>query len=54
MSHHARKVTGLRSARAAEFLSNAEADPQGAVARWTGNDKRSNERAAKQHPRNGG
>lgn len=54
ISHHGRKVTVLRGARAAEFLSDAQADPQGAMARWTGNYKRGNERAAKQHPRNQG
>ncbi|MDQ0615264.1 hypothetical protein QF046_002905 [Microbacterium sp. W4I4] len=54
ISHHDRKVTVLRGARAAEFLSDAEVDPQGAMARWTGNYKRGNERAAKQHPRNRG
>ncbi len=52
ISHHRRSVTMLRGARAAEFLSDAEADPQGAMARWTGNYKRGNERTAKQHPRN--
>jgi len=54
ISHHGRKVTVLRGARAAEFLAHAEADPQGAMARWTGNYKRGNERTAKQHPRNRG
>ena len=51
ISHHGRKVTVLRGARAVELLSDAEADPQGAMARWTGNYKRGNERAGKQHPR---
>lgn len=54
ISHHGRRVTVLRGARAAEFLSDAEVDPQGAMARWTGNYKRGNERAAKQHLRNRG
>ena len=52
ITHHGRKATVLRGARAAEFLADAEADPQGAMARWTGNYKRGNERAARQHPRN--
>jgi hypothetical protein len=54
ISHHGRKATVLRGARAAEFLSDVESDPQSAMARWTGNYKRGNERAAKQHPRNRG
>ena len=53
ITHHGRKATILRGARAVEFLVDAEADPQGAMARWTGNYKRGNERTAKQHPRNG-
>jgi hypothetical protein len=54
ISHHGRRVTVLRGTRAAEFLSDVESNPQGAMARWTGNYKRGNERAAKQHPRNRG
>lgn len=52
ITHHGRAVTVLRGARAAEFLDAAGADPQGAMARWTGNYRRGNERVAKQHPRN--
>lgn len=52
ISHHGRKVTVLRGARAEEFLDAAAADPQGAMARWTGNYKHGNERVAKRHPRN--
>lgn len=52
ISHHGRKATVLRGARAAEFLVDVEADAQGAMARWTGNYKHGNERAAREHPRN--
>lgn len=52
ITHHGRRATVLRGARAQEFLSDAEGDPQGAMARWTGNYRRGNERVAKQHPRN--
>ncbi|WP_404436043.1 hypothetical protein LG322_13325 [Microbacterium aerolatum] len=52
ITHHGRKATVLRGARAEEFLDEARADPQGAMARWTGNYKHGNERTAKQHPRN--
>jgi hypothetical protein len=52
ISPHGRKATVLRGARAAEFLSDAEANPRDAMARWTGNCKRGNERATKQDPRN--
>lgn len=54
ITHHGRRATVLRGARAAEFLAHAENDPQGAMARWTGNYKHGNERVAKQHPRNRG
>ena len=49
-----RAVTTLRGARAAQFLAEAQDDPQLAMARWTGNYKRGNERMARQHPRNRG
>lgn len=52
ITHQGRKATVLRGARAAEFLADAENDPQGAMARWTGNYRHGNERVAKQHPRN--
>jgi hypothetical protein len=52
ITHLGRRATILRGARAEEFLAEVESDPQGAMARWTGNYKRGNERTAKQHPRN--
>ncbi|MFD5215419.1 hypothetical protein [Microbacterium sp. NPDC058345] len=52
LTHHGRKATVLRGARAEEFLEDVASDPQGAMARWTGNYRRGNEPAAKQHPRN--
>ncbi|WP_300267741.1 hypothetical protein [Microbacterium sp.] len=52
ITHHGRTATVLRGRRAREFLAEAESDPQGTMARWTGNYKRGNERTAKQHPRN--
>lgn len=54
ITHHGRTATVLRGARAEEFLADAASDPQGAMARWTGNYKRGNERTAKRHPRNAG
>lgn len=54
ITHHGRKATVLRGARATEFLAHVDDDPQGAMARWTGNYKHGNERTAKQHPRNRG
>lgn len=52
ITHHGRRATVLRGARATEFLGEVESDPQGVMARWTGNYKRGNERQARQHPRN--
>ena len=56
ITHHGRRATVLRGPRAAEFLaevaSDQQSDPQGVMARWTGNYKRGNERQARQHPRN--
>lgn len=55
ITHHGRRATVLRGARAAEFVDEVESgDPQQVMARWTGNYKRGNERAARQHPRNRG
>lgn len=54
ITHHGHNATVLRGARAAEFLDDVAGDPQGAMARWTGNYKHGNERVAKQHPRNRG
>lgn len=51
--HHGKTSTTLRGARAQEFLAQVEqADPQLLMARVTGNYRRGNERAAKQHPCN--
>ena len=52
ISHYGRRATVLRGPRAEEFLVEVEGDPQGIMARWTGNYKRGNERQARQHPRN--
>jgi hypothetical protein len=53
ITHHGRRATTLRGARAAEFLAEVAAgDEQLVMARWTGNYKRGNERAAREHPRN--
>ncbi|WP_194420569.1 hypothetical protein [Microbacterium abyssi] len=54
ITHHGRRATVLRGGRAEKFLEEARTDPQGAMARWTGNYKHGNERTAKQHPRNRG
>lgn len=54
ITHHGRKATVLRGARAEDFRGDTRADPQGAMARWAGNYKHRNERTAKQHPRNRG
>ncbi|KUF18044.1 hypothetical protein [Streptomyces silvensis] len=54
ITHGARRAATLRGARAAEFVAQAESgDAQLAMARWTGNYRRGNERTAKAHPRNG-
>ncbi|WP_435746274.1 hypothetical protein [Microbacterium sp. PMB16] len=53
IQHHGRTATTLRGARATEFLAQVEhGDPQLLMARVTGNYRRGNERAARQHPRN--
>ncbi|PWD51087.1 hypothetical protein C8046_10950 [Serinibacter arcticus] len=56
ISHHGRRATVLRGARASEFLDEVDddADLQGLMARLTGNYRRGNEREARQHPRNRG
>jgi hypothetical protein len=47
------KAATLRGDRAARFLDEvAVGDRQLVMARWTGNFKRGNERAARAHPRN--
>jgi hypothetical protein len=53
ITHHGKRATVLRGARAAEFLSDVSRDdPQLLMARVTGNYRRGNERMARQHPRN--
>ena len=53
VTHHGRRATVLRGARAAEFLEAVRTgDPQELMARVTGNYRRGNERQARQHPRN--
>jgi hypothetical protein len=53
VTHRGRRASVLRGRRAAEFLAEVEAgDAQGVMARWTGNYRRGNERAARNHPRN--
>lgn len=47
-----RRRAGPVSCSAAEFLDEVDDDPQGLMARWTGNYKHGNERMAKQHPPN--
>ncbi len=55
ITHHGKRATVLRGPRAQEFVDEVESgDPQQVMARWTGNYKRGNERAARQHPRNRG
>ncbi|MEV0430802.1 hypothetical protein ACIBPB_10470 [Micromonospora sp. NPDC049836] len=52
ITHRGRTAATLRGGRAAEFLAEVGQDPQLAMARWTGNYRRGNERTARQHPRN--
>ncbi|MCX4470772.1 hypothetical protein OOK41_10710 [Micromonospora sp. NBC_01655] len=52
ITHRGRVAGTLRGGRAAEFLAEVDDDPQLVMARWTGNYRRGNERAARQHPRN--
>lgn len=52
ITHHGKSATVLRGPRAEEFLAEVVSDPQGTMARWTGNYKHGNERTAKNHPRN--
>jgi hypothetical protein len=55
ITHRGKHASTLRGPRAAEFLDEVAAgDAQLVMARWTGNYKRGNERAAKDHPRNRG
>lgn len=53
IKHHGRLATTLRGSTAAKFLVEVQVgDEQELMARVTGNYKRGNERAAKNHPRN--
>jgi hypothetical protein len=53
ITHRGRVATTLRGDRAADFVAEAlDGDVQELMARLTGNYKRGNERAARQHPRN--
>lgn len=53
ITHHGRVATILRGRSAKDFLEDIEAgDAQQLMARVTGNYKRGNERAARNHPRN--
>ena len=55
ITNHGKRATVLRGPRAAEFVDEVESgDAQQVMARWTGNYKRGNERAARAHPRNRG
>lgn len=55
ITHHGRRATILRGGRAARFLAEVAAgEPQGVMARWTGDYRRGNERTARRHPRNTG
>jgi hypothetical protein len=54
--HHGRLAATLRGSKAADFLAEmqvcSDTDAQQLMARVTGNYKRGNERAARNHPRN--
>lgn len=51
--HHGVTAAVLRGSKAKEFLAEVEqGDAQLLMARLTGNYRRGNERAARQHPRN--
>jgi hypothetical protein len=58
ITHHGKRATVLRGARADEFVDEVEggheSSRQQVMARWTGNYKRGNERAAREHPRKRG
>lgn len=58
ITHFGRLAARLRGAAAQRFLADVDNDPdddpQGVMARVTGNYKHGNERQAKQHPRNRG
>ena len=51
--HHGKKAIVLRRDRVTQFDQDIKhIDPQELMARLTGDDKRGNERTAKNHPRN--
>ena len=52
ITHEGQVAAVLRGKRAGQFLDDIDDDPQLAMARWTGNYKRGNERIARNHPRN--
>ncbi|MFF6998649.1 hypothetical protein ACFY93_27300 [Streptomyces sp. NPDC008313] len=53
ITHHDRPAATLNGSRAARFLEEVTSgDPQLVMARWTGNYRHGNERAARDHPRN--
>lgn len=53
ITHHGKKAVTLRGSAAARFLEDIErSDPQQVMAGATGDYKRGNERAARDHPRN--
>ena len=53
ITHHGKAATVLRGGRAREFVEEVgDSDGQEVMAPVTGNDKRGNERTARQHPRN--
>ena len=52
ITHRRSATTVLRGESARRFLDELDSDPQTVMARWTGKEKRGNERTAKDHPRN--
>ena len=53
VTHRGKKAVTLRGSAAARFLEDIErSDPQQVMARVTGDYRRGNERAARDHPRN--
>jgi len=53
ITHRGRHAATPRAGRAALFLEEVAAgEPHLVMVRWTGNDKRGNERTARPHPRN--
>jgi hypothetical protein len=55
ITHRGHRAATLRGARANKFAAQVEGrDPQGVMARWTGQYRRGNERVAARHPRNSG